>query len=107
MVECFIFFFFQAEDGIRDAQESRGLGDVYKRQEYGGDQFVSMSAYPMMPMPEALAKVLEHAQPLATEQLPINDPDVLGRRVAVGVTAIEPFPPFAAAVMDGLSLIHI
>ncbi|KQI09520.1 hypothetical protein K777_09860, partial [Campylobacter coli CVM 41970] len=28
----FNFFFFQAEDGIRDAQESRGLGDVYKRQ---------------------------------------------------------------------------
>ena len=28
---CFCFFF-QAEDGIRDAQESRGLGDVYKRQ---------------------------------------------------------------------------
>ena len=27
-------FFFQAEDGIRDAQESRGLGDVYKRQIY-------------------------------------------------------------------------
>ena len=27
-----IIFFFQAEDGIRDAQESRGLGDVYKRQ---------------------------------------------------------------------------
>src|SRR5678816_4656465 len=31
MYEVF-FFFFQAEDGIRDAQESRGLGDVYKRQ---------------------------------------------------------------------------
>eukprot|EP00658_Telonema_sp_P-2_P018074 TRINITY_DN17079_c0_g1_i1.p1 TRINITY_DN17079_c0_g1~~TRINITY_DN17079_c0_g1_i1.p1 ORF type:complete len:133 (-),score=43.75 TRINITY_DN17079_c0_g1_i1:69-467(-) len=30
---CLTFFFFQAEDGIRDAQESRGLGDVYKRQE--------------------------------------------------------------------------
>ena len=28
----FLYFFFQAEDGIRDAQESRGLGDVYKRQ---------------------------------------------------------------------------
>ena len=27
-----MLFFFQAEDGIRDAQESRGLGDVYKRQ---------------------------------------------------------------------------
>ena len=31
------FFFFQAEDGIRDAQESRGLGDVYKRQPWGHD----------------------------------------------------------------------
>ena len=31
VMEIFIFFF-QAEDGIRDAQESRGLGDVYKRQ---------------------------------------------------------------------------
>ena len=26
------FFVLQAEDVIRDAQESRGLGDVYKRQ---------------------------------------------------------------------------
>ena len=32
------FFFFQAEDGIRDAQESRGLGDVYKRQGHAGDR---------------------------------------------------------------------
>ena len=31
-----LFFFFQAEDGIRDAQESRGLGDVYKRQTVAG-----------------------------------------------------------------------
>ena len=38
-VECCIsvlaaslFFFFQAEDGIRDLVRSRGLGDVYKRQ---------------------------------------------------------------------------
>ena len=34
---CFLFFilfgfFFQAEGGIRDAQEFRGVGDVYKRQ---------------------------------------------------------------------------
>ena len=28
-----MFFFFQAEDGIRDLVRSRGLGDVYKRQE--------------------------------------------------------------------------
>ena len=30
--ECLVFFFFQAEDGIRDLVRSRGLGDVYKRQ---------------------------------------------------------------------------
>ena len=29
----FSVFFFQAEDGIRDLVRSRGLGDVYKRQE--------------------------------------------------------------------------
>ena len=32
MVFDFLFFFFQAEDGIRDLVRSRGLGDVYKRQ---------------------------------------------------------------------------
>ena len=30
------WFFFQAEDGIRDLVRSRGLGDVYKRQGQGG-----------------------------------------------------------------------
>ena len=29
------YFFFQAEDGIRDLVRSRGLGDVYKRQRCG------------------------------------------------------------------------
>eukprot|EP00828_Plagiopyla_frontata_P048905 TRINITY_DN9548_c0_g1_i4.p3 TRINITY_DN9548_c0_g1~~TRINITY_DN9548_c0_g1_i4.p3 ORF type:complete len:106 (+),score=28.40 TRINITY_DN9548_c0_g1_i4:13-330(+) len=35
MIEVVVdfFFFFQAEDGIRDFCLSRGLGDVYKRQE--------------------------------------------------------------------------
>ena len=33
-VWCDVFFFFQAEDGIRDLVRSRGLGDVYKRQAY-------------------------------------------------------------------------
>ena len=38
-----VVFFFQAEDGIRDAQESRGLGDVYKRtgkKIFPGESFV-------------------------------------------------------------------
>eukprot|EP00831_Metopus_contortus_P031064 TRINITY_DN25400_c0_g1_i1.p2 TRINITY_DN25400_c0_g1~~TRINITY_DN25400_c0_g1_i1.p2 ORF type:complete len:418 (-),score=121.82 TRINITY_DN25400_c0_g1_i1:5-1258(-) len=30
--KAFLVFFFQAEDGIRDVERSRGLGDVYKRQ---------------------------------------------------------------------------
>ena len=34
MVAVSLKKFFQAEDGIRDAQESRGLGDVYKRQPF-------------------------------------------------------------------------
>eukprot|EP00657_Telonema_sp_P-1_P008421 TRINITY_DN29565_c0_g1_i1.p1 TRINITY_DN29565_c0_g1~~TRINITY_DN29565_c0_g1_i1.p1 ORF type:complete len:151 (+),score=41.00 TRINITY_DN29565_c0_g1_i1:95-547(+) len=33
---CLLFFFFQAEDGIRDLVRSRGLGDVYKRQKMKG-----------------------------------------------------------------------
>ena len=32
-----MFFFFQAEDGIRDLVRSRGLGDVYKRQGLYGE----------------------------------------------------------------------
>ena len=35
-MSCSVFFFFQAEDGIRDLVRSRGLGDVYKRQLIGG-----------------------------------------------------------------------
>ena len=33
-ISCSVFFFFQAEDGIRDLVRSRGLGDVYKRQRF-------------------------------------------------------------------------
>ncbi len=36
LVNFSYFFFFQAEDGIRDCLLSRGLGDVYKRQDYRG-----------------------------------------------------------------------
>ncbi len=31
-----LFLFFKAADGIRDLVRSRGLGDVYKRQDYPG-----------------------------------------------------------------------
>ena len=40
------FFFFQAEDGIRDLVRSRGLGDVYKRQfEYDIKYFQKLMSY--------------------------------------------------------------
>ena len=39
LCSCMFFFFFQAEDGIRDLVRSRGLGDVYKRQGQEGEGF--------------------------------------------------------------------
>ena len=43
------FFFFQAEDGIRDLVRSRGLGDVYKRQfqqrSVGGQRDIQRMAF--------------------------------------------------------------
>ena len=41
-VDSLVGFFFQAEDGIRDAQESRGLGDVYKRQVAYSSEWVAL-----------------------------------------------------------------
>ena len=35
-------FFFQAEDGIRDRSPSRGLGDVYKRQDYFLSKYIEI-----------------------------------------------------------------
>eukprot|EP00658_Telonema_sp_P-2_P033379 TRINITY_DN24512_c0_g1_i2.p1 TRINITY_DN24512_c0_g1~~TRINITY_DN24512_c0_g1_i2.p1 ORF type:complete len:173 (+),score=59.41 TRINITY_DN24512_c0_g1_i2:90-608(+) len=62
MSRLFFFFFFQAEDGIRDAQESRGLGDVYKRQSM-------VEAGPAdMPPPEEDMWPSEDPEPLATPQ---------------------------------------
>ena len=39
-----VFFFFQAEDGIRDLVRSRGLGDVYKRQAASRGALVALAA---------------------------------------------------------------
>ena len=55
---CLFVFFFQAEDGIRDAQESRGLGDVYKRQHsfYVGQRVVCVDD---LFNPERLLRMIE------------------------------------------------
>ena len=48
-----MFFFFQAEDGIRDLVRSRGLGDVYKRQAFFSSDFTEVRPS-RVPMPGAL-----------------------------------------------------
>ena len=47
---CFVFFFFQAEDGIRDRSPSRGLGDVYKRQTHDFTSFRGQNSVPSSPI---------------------------------------------------------
>ena len=47
----FLFFFFQAEDGIRGLVRSRGLGDVYKRQ--GLHRFLLCLRQGLLPTPSA------------------------------------------------------
>ena len=42
---CVFFFVFQAEDGIRDLVRSRGLGDVYKRQDFNTDLSLYYGSY--------------------------------------------------------------
>ena len=87
-----LFFFFQAEDGIRGAQESRGLGDVYKRQEQE------------MAIP-GLEITLERADGQLLCSVPPN----------TALTGTRLSPPLSALVFDqriagmplSLSLIHI
>ena len=53
MAVSYGFFFFQAEDGIRDLVRSRGLGDVYKR------QLVQLLPVATVLRRESLAQLLE------------------------------------------------
>ena len=51
---CFCFFFFQAEDGIRDLVRSRGLGDVYNRQD---PLHAGLSLQPQQPLAQVGARL--------------------------------------------------
>ena len=59
----FGFFFFQAEDGIRDLVRSRGLGDVYKR------QAVKLA-------PDEMAALGRHFEKMSVPPMPAKDPDL-------------------------------
>ena len=67
----FCCFFFQAEDGIRDAQESRGLGDVYKRQQSASfePRFSALLKAHRDDLPILLKQILSI---LRGEDIPIN-----------------------------------
>ena len=49
--------FFQAEDGIRDVERSRGLGDVYKRQLLNKGENTNLLSMTATPIPRTLAPV--------------------------------------------------
>ena len=58
-----VFFFFQAEDGIRDRSPSRGLGDVYKRQvKSNGTVLVSAMKMNILQMPQYIAVAFRQVQ---------------------------------------------
>ena len=57
-------FFFQAEDGIRDLVRSRGLGDVYKRQQQV-QQKLNLNVNKLMVVQPQMAQVVCHLIPIS------------------------------------------
>ena len=60
------FFFFQAEDGIRDLVRSRGLGDVYKRQGHACQRAEHGAESPYRPTPDCGENLLSLAHTTAS-----------------------------------------
>ena len=79
-----MFFFFQAEDGIRDLVRSRGLGDVYKRQPQRTIQRINFSKIPEVhEMPDLLEVQLKSFRDFLQADVPPN------RRRASGLEAVS------------------
>ena len=74
-----VFFFFQAEDGIRDLVRSRGLGDVYKRQ-----------------IKHQVAQILKRLGAA-------NRAEAISKALDLGIAVL----PSGVGEIDTLSLIHI
>ena len=81
-----VFFFFQAEDGIRDLVRSRGLGDVYKRQ------------IPMLVMNQKIIQEI-------TRIPDVLSPALFFKPVMLIIISFFAFP--GSEALQGLSLIHI
>ena len=69
---------FQAEDGIRDAQESRGLGDVYKRQQQNR-VVLALQILPTCPLKNYVILVLKQSTGTSLSQCPLRTISVSSR----------------------------
>jgi molybdopterin molybdotransferase len=58
-----------------------------------------MKPVPLIPVEEALAKLLGGAAPLAAEKVPLDH--AIGRVLAADIKALRPQPPFDVSAMDG------
>lgn len=61
------------------------------------------ASYPMLPVADALAIVLQETQPLPAQLMPLAE--VAGLILAETVTAPEPLPPFPASIKDGYAVV--
>src|SRR5678816_2518775 len=101
------FFFFQAEDGIRDAQESRGLGDVYKRQDPELLDLVEMEIRDLLSkhqFPGDTTPVIRGSATAALEGKPEGEAAI--QKLMEGIDAAIPLPtreidkPFLMCIED-------
>ena len=81
-------FFFQAEDGIRDLVRSRGLGDVYKRQDEDRlrSLFAAADPAPSGESPQLLDRIVSGAaRPVSYTHLTLPTSDL----VEISVVAVS------------------
>ncbi len=61
-----------------------------------------MSASPLLPVDEALARILAHADPVGAETVPVER--AAGRVLAADLVAARTQPPFPSSAMDGYAV---
>ena len=89
-----VFFFFRAEDGIRDLVRSRGLGDVYKRQIMGNMDIAERR------LPQDGRTSFETAQGDAVDLRLASIPTLHGENISIRILEVSPLPP----TLDSLGL---
>ncbi|KAG0242818.1 MoaB/Mog domain-containing protein [Mortierella sp. GBAus27b] len=63
------------------------------------------SPYPLFPMDEAVAAVMDRVAPLPAVSKPVNE-DLVGYVLNEDVVAVEAVPGYRAAILDGYAVIH-